>query len=129
MADIWTVINSITENKDDLRNDEDVNLSKLYNSYMVNKALANFTDTLLYANEMNRLYHLDYDMQYAYLLGSIKKKKRFAKWNKKDDKYLKMVSSYYGFNSKKAEEALAILSEDQLKSIKQKLDSVEGAPA
>jgi hypothetical protein len=124
-ADIWTVVNSLTENGEDLRlRADEINLKKLFNSYMVNKALSNNVDTLFNANEMNRLYGLDWDMQYTYLYGSVKKKKRpFQKWFKAPGhKYLDAVMFYYDYSVKKALRVCSILTEDQLKIIQKKFD-------
>lgn len=117
-------INSFTQTKKDLiaESDDPVLTEKQYNSYMVNKGLSYFIDTVMYANEMNRNHHIDSKLQNDYLLNTIRPKKRFAKWVKKvseDD--LEAVKDYFKYNDEKARQALSILSDDQLKIIKEKL--------
>ena len=117
-------INSVTNTKKDLiaESDDPVLTEKQYNSYMVNKGLSYFIDTVLYANEMNRNHQLDSKLQFDYLLNTIRPKKRFAKWVKKvseDD--LEAVKDYFKYNDEKARQALSILSDDQLTMIKEKL--------
>jgi hypothetical protein len=95
---------------------------KEYQSYIVNKGLSNYPDTVLYSNEMNIHNHLDNLLQYSYLLNSIRPMKRWAKWNKKEDvNDMDIVKEYYGFSNEKAKSALSILSLDQLKEIRTKL--------
>lgn len=92
---------------------------KTYNPWMVNRGLSLFPDTVLWANEMNKYYHLDHDMQYEFLYGAVTKKKRFTKWPKKDkSEHIDLIKEYYGVSNRKAIEYLSILSEDQLELIK-----------
>jgi hypothetical protein len=96
---------------------------KGYAPYLVNKALSYFPDTLLYANEVNRLAHVDNKLQYHYLLNSIRAQKRYSKWAKKEDSDdLEVVKEYYGYSNEKAYQALSILSKDQLNHIKEQLE-------
>ena len=95
---------------------------KDYKAFIVNKSLSYFPDTLLYANEVNRLAHVDNKLQFHYLLNSIRAQKRYSKWAKKEDSDdLEVVKEYYGYSNDKAYQALSILSKDQLKLIKEKL--------
>ena len=117
-------INSITLNKQNLMvgTANDKLAEKEYQSYIVNKGLSNYPDTVLYSNEMNIHNHLDNLLQYSYLLNSIRPMKRWAKWNKKEDvNDMDIVKEYYGFSNEKAKSALSILSPDQLKEIRTKL--------
>ena len=117
-------INSITLNKQNLMagTGNDKLAEKEYQSYIVNKGLSNYPDTVLYSNEMNIHNHLDNLLQYSYLLNSIRPMKRWAKWNKKEDvNDMDIVKEYYGFSNEKAKSALSILSLDQLKEIRTKL--------
>jgi len=113
-------VNSITHNKKELFDEEPEQAKKDYSSYIVNKALALYPDCVLYANEMNRLHHLDADIQFKYYLNSIRPMKRYAKWVKRmDDDNLDVVKQYYGYNNKKAKQALSILSSSEISYIKQ----------
>jgi len=123
MTSPFDYINAISHTKKDLiRDSEDpVRAEKDYNSYLINKGLSYFIDTILFANEMNSHHHLDAKLQNDYLINNIRPKKRFAKWVKKlseDD--LELVKLYYGYNDEKARQALSILSDDQLALIKKK---------
>ena len=115
-------INAITYTKHDYIAEDPLN-EKKYSPFMVNRGLSYFPDTVMYANEMNRLSTIDNKWQFHFLLNSINKKKRFSKWVKKDSetKSLLLVMEYYGYSNEKAKEALKILSDDELKIIEEKL--------
>lgn len=93
-----------------------------YNPYIVNKALSFHLDCILYVNEMNKLFDLDKDMQYAYLINSIRPiKRKFQPWQKGSvDKDIENVKVFFGFSNQKAKDALRILSEDQIAEIRAK---------
>ena len=103
--------------------DNDELSEKSYAPFLTNKSLSYFTDTLLYANEMNRMHFLDNKLQYEFFLNSIRKKKRFAKWAKADNNDdLVMVSEYYQISLSKAKDAIRILSHTQLSTIRNKME-------
>ena len=113
-------VKSITYTKKDIMND--LNESE-YESYLVNRALSYHQDCLLYANEMNRRFELSVRLQYHYLLNTIRKRKRFAKWikpEKIDD--LNIVMEYYQVSRAKAEEYLNILSENNIAVLRKKMN-------
>jgi hypothetical protein len=114
-------INAVCDTKRNLF--EDPQATKDYNSFIVNRGLSYFPDTILYANEMNRLSHVDKDMQFSFFLNTIPKRKRFSKWAKKDadSESMLLVKEYFGYSDEKAKEAISVLSETQLAMIKQKL--------
>lgn len=114
-------INSISYNKKDLMETKED--EKSYNSFMVNRGLSYYPDTIEYANMMNQLYHLDHKLQYSFLINIVRPRKRFSKWSKKKkDGDLELVMKYFGYNANKAKSALSILTPDDLKTIKKKLD-------
>lgn len=114
-------INAINTTKQNLF--EDPQASKDYSSFLVNRGLSYFHDTVLYANEMNQHATIPPDWQFSFLLNTIPKKKRFSKWHKKDaeTKSLLLVKEYFGYSSEKAKEALSVLSEKQISMIEEKL--------
>ena len=111
-------LNSINFTKEDLS--EEI---KSYPPYIINRCLSGHIDCLMYANEMNIRHHIDKDMQYSFYLNSLRKKKRFSPWLRKDKVTdLECVKSYYGYSNDKASQALKILTKEQLNFIKQRLD-------
>ena len=122
MTELKEWLNSINTNKNNLI-DEDSDLEKQYPSYIVNRCLSGHLDCVLFSNEMNKYSFLDKDMQYSFYLNSLRKRKRFSPWIKKDKiQDLDIVKQYYGYSNEKASQALRILSKEQLDYIKKRLD-------
>ena len=116
----FTFLNEINYGKKDIMIDDIT--EKQYNSFMVNRGLSYFRDTVIYANEMNKHHHLDSRLQFDFLINIIRKKKRFSKWNKPetvDD--LDIIKEYYGYSNEKARSAHKLLSPDQLNEIRKKV--------
>jgi len=113
---------AINHTKKNLMDSDDPMWEKKYPAYMVNKVLSGFQDTVMLCNEMNRNHFLDRDMQFQFLLNSIRQKKRFTPFLKASKiKDIECVKEYYGYNNEKAKSALDILTKEQLKLIKEKL--------
>ena len=123
MTELKDWLNSINFNKDDLTS-EDPECIKEYPSYIVNRCLSGHLDTILYANEMNLHPNLDKDMQYQFFLNSLRKRKRFSPWLRKDKvDNLNIIKKYYGYSNEKALQALRLLTQQQLDYIKKRLDT------
>jgi len=113
-------LNSINLTKQDIMIDDDC--EKSYNSFMVNRGLSYFQDTIIIANEMNRQHQLDSKLQYQFLINMIRKRKRFSKWAKaQKESDIDAVKEYYGYSNEKARQALTLLSPDQITIIKNKV--------
>jgi len=97
---------------------------KDYTPFVVNRALSYHLDCVLYVNELNRYPGLDKDLQYQYLLNSIRPMKRkFQPWQKSTtDKDLEYIKEYFGYSNQKAKEALSLLTDKQIEEIKIKTD-------
>ena len=95
---------------------------KQYNSFMVNRTLSYFNDTVLMANEMNLNHHLDNRLQFDFFINIIRKKKRFSKWNKPETvSDVEVVKEYYGYSNEKARQVLTLLNTDQINELKRKV--------
>ena len=123
MTELKDWLNSINFNKDDLTYD-DPDCIKDYPAYIVNRCLSGHFDTVLYANEMNLHPNLDKDMQYQFFLNSLRKRKRFSPWLRKDKvENLNIIKKYYGYSNEKALQALRLLTNEQLDYIKKRLET------
>tara|TARA_B100000029_G_C16949078_1_gene731837 strand:- start:176 stop:568 length:393 start_codon:yes stop_codon:yes gene_type:complete len=108
---------SINQSKKNIL-DDDADAEKKYPAYVVNRCLSSFMDTILLSNEMNKNSHLPKRLQYDFLINSVKPRKRFSPWARKDTiDYLEVIKEYYGYNDDKALQALRILTKDQLDKI------------
>ena len=122
MTELKDWLNSINFNKQDLI-EEDPSAIKDYPPYIINRCLSGHLDCVMFANEMNKYSFLDKDMQYSFYLNTLRKKKRFSPWLRKDKVTdLQCVKEYYGYSNEKASQALKILSKQQLDFIKQRLE-------
>ena len=116
-------LNSINFSKENLLQ-EDSTLIKEYPPFIINRCLSAHLDCVLFANEMNKYHFLDKDMQYEFYINILRKKKRFSPWIRKEkDSDLELVKRYYGFSNEKAIQAMKILSHEQIKFIKQRLET------
>ena len=116
-------LNSINFNKQDLI-EEDPSEIKNYPPYIINRCLSGHLDCIMFANEMNKYSFLDKDMQYSFYLNSLRKKKRFSPWLRKDKVTdLEIIKQYYGYSNEKASNALKILTPEQISYIKQRLET------
>ena len=123
MAELKDWLNSINFNKNNLI-EEDSSAIKDYPPYIINRCLSGNLDCIMFANEMNKYSFLDKDMQYSFYLNTLRKKKRFSPWLRKDKVTdLQSVKQYYGYSNEKASQALKILSKQQLDYIKQRLET------
>jgi hypothetical protein len=122
MVDIFKdILPSILQKKNDLSIEEDFDRS--YNPYIVNRALSFHNDCILQANEMNMYPGLDGDMQYRFLLNSIRGWKRpFRPWQKRETiEDLEAIREYYSYSYEKAKLALPLLSKEQIKELRKRM--------
>lgn len=120
-------LNSINQTKRNLIREDGRGASE-YAPYLMNKGLSQFPDTIIQANAMNANWHLDKQMQYEYLLHSIRPRKRFSKWAKREDaELIQKVCDLFGCSPKKAEDIRSVLGDKALaKVIKRCEDGVGG---
>ena len=122
MTELKDWLNSINFTKENLV-EEDPDVIKKYAPYIINRCLSGNLDCIMFVNEMNKYSFLDKDMQYSFYLNSLRKRKRFSPWLRKDKiTDLDIVKQYYGYSNEKAMQALKILSKDQIDFIKKRLD-------
>ena len=101
---------------------DDAMWEKKYPSFIVNKCVAPFPDTIHLVNEMNIHNHLDSKLQFDFLLNSLRSRDRFTPWLKaKKIKSIEYVKEYYGYSNEKAKIALDVLNDEQIKTIKDSL--------
>ena len=117
-------INAINYSKKDLIGDSDNPelAEKFYTPYVVNKGLSYFTDTVLLCNELNMRPETDNKLQFDFFLNSIRKRKRFSKWYKKEQSdSLDIIVEYYGYSYEKAKQVLPFFTEHEMINLKKKL--------
>ena len=115
------VIPSILQTKKSVINQDN---ERDYVPFVVNRALSQHYDCVMYANQMNMLPHTDKLLQYHFYLHSIRPYKRpFQKWHKKETvEALYIIKEYYKCSNEKAKEISNILSGVQIDELKKRLD-------
>lgn len=121
MTSPFDFVNDLSYNKNDLirSSENQEEMEKEYNPYIINKAFSYFIDTVLHANEMNRAV-VDKKLQHDYYFYAISKKKRFSKWHKpQTDETVKIISEAYNINIQRAKEYLSLMSKDDIVMLKE----------
>ena len=114
-------LNAINYTKKDLMVDPEN--EKHYNSFVINRSLSYFPDTVAIANEMNKYHHLDSRLQFSFLINIIRKRKRFSKWIKPEiENDVEVVKRYYGYSNEKARQILPLLTPHQIQIIRNKVN-------
>ena len=117
-------VNAVNLTKQDLiRGSDNPELAeKSYNPFLTNRALSYFVDTVLYASEMNVSNSLDKQLQFDYLINTIRKGKRFSKWAKTiEDPDVQCVQEYYNISYRRAVEVCRILTKEQIDLIRTRI--------
>ena len=115
----FSFVTAINDNKDIMVDDL---AEKAYDSFLVNRSLSYFQDTVLLANEMNINHHVDKRLQNDFLINMVRKRKRFSKWDKPNSNSdVEVVKEYYGYNNEKARNALTLLTSEQIDILRQKV--------
>ena len=123
MTELKDWLNSINQTKKNLI-DEDHLLESKYLPYIINRCMSGHFDCVMYANEMNINPNLDKKLQYDFYLNTLRSKKRFSPWLKKEElKNLEIIKSYYRYSNEKAKQVLSLLTEEQITFIRRKLET------
>jgi hypothetical protein len=122
MTELKDWLNSINQTKKNLI-DEDPSLEKEYSPYIINRIYSGHLDAIMFSNEMNQYHFLPKKMQYDFLLNTLRSKKRFSPWLRKEEiKDIDCIKRYYGYSNEKAKQTLKILNKEQIDFIKSKFE-------
>ena len=122
MSELKDWLNSINLNKKNLM-DEDSSTEKDYSPYIINRCLSGHIDAIMLVNEMNMNSFLPKKMQYDFYINSIRRRKRFSPWMRKEEiDNLNVIKKYYQCSNEKAKEILKILNKEQVNFIKSKFE-------
>ena len=123
MPELKDWLNSINQSKVNIIDEMPDSESK-YLPYIINRCLSGHLDAVMFSNEMNINHHLEKKLQYDFLLNTLRSKKRFSPWIRKEEmENLELVKKYYGYSNEKAKQVLSILTEDQITYIRKRLDT------
>ena len=96
---------------------------KAYNAFIINRHLSNFVDCIMQANEMNKAHHLHPRLQYEFLLQTIRKKKRWAKWPKKKSiENIELIKQFYKYSDSKARQVADLISDEEIAYLRTRMN-------
>ena len=120
---LTTVLNSINYDKKPLF-DEDEQAVKFYQPFIVNKCLSYFTDTIFHSNAINCCPWLDKKQQIDFYRFSVRKKKRYSEWVKKEvEDNIDVIKQAFNYTDSKAVEVLNIIDSNSLDKLKKHLET------
>ena len=124
---IFDFTNDISYHKKGFEKDE---IEKDYNPYVTISVFSNYPDTILLANELNILkVQPSKENHFKFLFHIVRKKQRYSKSSKKEVQNFEdanLVSEYYNVSLERSVEYLKILKEEEVKQIKEYLNSRNG---
>lgn len=111
----FDILNDISYGKQMLLTDEN---QGSYQPFIINDIFSRHIDSLSAAEEMNCRPNIPKKFQYIYLMRSMRKAKRFSKMPKYEKPFgFDEVQEKYKYNNSQTQDALAVLSADQIKEI------------
>ena len=114
-------VKSVSSDKTDIMVD-DIE-EKAYQPFLINKSLSYHQDSVFFTNEMNCRHGLDNRLQYVFFLNTLRKRQRFSKWSKPYvSKKLDVVKEYYQMSTREAKELYTLLSDKELRELKNRMN-------
>lgn len=96
-----------------------------YDSFLINRAMSQHADSIMYANEMNKHPELDKLLQHDFYFHILSRKKRYGKWakaDKEDESVLNLIIKHYKVNRIHAKQYLELMTKDHIKALKIKYE-------
>jgi len=127
MTKLGDYLNAVNHTKVPLLDTDDESIEKGYVPFVMNRCLSYFPDTIFYVNEMNIRPDTSKKMQFDFYLHSLRKRKRFSKWLKRENPDdLQAVMDYFEYSEAKAREALNVLPKETVSGIVDMMSKREG---
>lgn len=117
---LFDFMNDLTSDKKYLLDETTL---KEFNAFMINRAMGQQPDLIMYANEMNKSPGLSKEMVHDFYFYGVKAKKRYGKWSKALDENkeeLALIMEHYKVNRTVANLYLKLLSNEELETLKSK---------
>jgi hypothetical protein len=123
LQDVFKWLESIYVTKRNLMVTEEDEVRYAKCRWLIHKAMSFAPDMVETVNMINGLSDMSPRMEYDVLLGCVPIANRRPKWAKKaaPSLYLDAVREYYGYTESKAEQAMKLLSVEQLAIIDKKI--------
>ena len=116
----FDIIGIISEHQQYVWSEE---MEKDYAPFMVNRGLGQYADTVMMANQMNRMSSLDKKMQMEFLYGTVRKGKRFSKWSKAPkDASIEVLVQVFQYSRHYAASVVDMFTGDQILELNSRLN-------
>jgi len=115
---VFDFVNDIGHGKEYLYNEQ---TKSKYESFIVNRAMSQHPDSIMYANEMNKHPELNKLLQHDFYFYILSRKKRYGKWakaDKEDEAVLNLIIKHYKVNRVHAKQYLELMTKDHIKALK-----------
>lgn len=125
MSEVKNVFDFVNDLSNDKHYRFDSSSKSKYDAFMVNRAMSQHADTIMYANEMNKYPFLDKLLQHDFYFYGISAKKRYGKWakaGKSNEEVLNLIIKHYSVNRVHAQQYLELMTSDDIKALKNKYD-------
>jgi len=114
-------VKSVSHGKTDIMVDEVE--EKSYAPFLINKSLSYHQDSVFFTNEMNIRHGLDNRLQYLFFLNTLRKRQRFASWEKPYVSIkLDTIKNYYQVSTLKAKEYMTMLTDKEVRELKNRMN-------
>lgn len=118
----WDIMDAINTHNTELVTPENEAQCKK-EAFFLFRGLGMGADTVIYANEMNSRPHLDFKLQFDFLINTIRPRKRYNKWVKAEkDEVLEVIQEYYGYSIVKARQVLDLHTPAQIDLMRERLN-------
>ncbi len=116
-------VNAISFTKEDMFAEGDITMSQ-YPRYIIDLAMSQYEDTVLIANEANRvLMEVPPKQHFQFYSYFVPKRKRFSRWGKMTtDSDVELLMEVFGYSRDKATEARSLLTEEQIEDLRSQMD-------
>jgi hypothetical protein len=96
-----------------------------YNAFLINRQLSWFADTIDHAATLTRLWRIPAEAQYAFLISTVRKRKRSVGWKRRDEvpDGIDLICQYYGYSEKKAREVFKLFTRADFDRLRLKIES------
>lgn len=121
MSSPFDFVKSITTTKQSLYEIEEM-FEKEYNAFIVNRALANSPQTVLFADIINQYQSLPKKLQYDFYMLGVPKQNKYLGWTKKDsseinEELVKFVCEELNMSIQKAIEIIKLVGADNIEQL------------
>jgi hypothetical protein len=103
---------------------DDADFDKVYDPFLINRALSQHEDSILAANLMNERPGLAPAAQFLFLLNTLRARKRFGEWLKHTDSDdVCAIAEYYGCGRRHARDLVSLHTSEQLTTVYRRIDT------